>query len=266
MSSGNLKEHTTLGRTGLRVSRLGIASGYGLEAAAVEKAYHEFGINYFFWSTPRKQGMEAGLRTLARSQRDKLVIAIQSYDHSGFLTERSVDKALADLGMDYADILILGWYNSMPFRRVLDTARALIERGKIRHIGMSGHNRSFFGELAADPANPIDVFMIRYNAAHPGAERDIFPLLKKEGREGVTIYTATAWRKLLKAAKMPKGEAPLDAADCYRFVLSNPQVDVCLMGPASEKEMREGLTALDRGPLDGDAMRRIRAIGEYVHG
>ena len=36
----DFKQHVPLGRTGLMVSRLGIASGYGVPAAAMEKAFH----------------------------------------------------------------------------------------------------------------------------------------------------------------------------------------------------------------------------------
>jgi hypothetical protein len=41
----SFREHTKLGRTGLEVSRLGIGSGYGVPAAAVERAFHEHGVN-----------------------------------------------------------------------------------------------------------------------------------------------------------------------------------------------------------------------------
>ena len=34
--------------------------------------------------------------------------------------------------------------------------------------------------------------MIRYNAAHPGAEQDIFPYLAKR-RLAIVTYTATRW-------------------------------------------------------------------------
>jgi hypothetical protein len=38
------------------------------------------------------------------------------------------------------------------------------------------------------------------------------------------------------------------------------------MGPSTEKEMDEGLTALDKGPLTESEMIRIRKIGTYIHG
>ena len=262
----NLLDHRPLGRTGLSVSRLGIASGYGAPAKAVEKAYRERGINYFFWSTPRGSGMKEALRGLVRSEREKLVIALQSYDHSGLLTARSIEKGLKAIGTDYADVLILGWHNSVPWKRLLDTAMELKHTGKIRFIGMSGHKRTTFGKMAQDGESPVEVYMIRYNAAHPGAESDIFPFLGNENRPGITIYTATAWRKLMKKGRMPLGEEPLSAADCYRFVLTNPNVDLCLMGPASDEQMDGGLSALDRGPLSDEEMTRIRRIGAYVHG
>jgi aryl-alcohol dehydrogenase-like predicted oxidoreductase len=262
----NFQSRVVLGRTGLSVSRLGLASGYGVPAKAIEKAYHEHGINYFFWSTPRKEAMKTALRNIARKEREKIVIAVQSYDHLGFFNTRAVDKALKALDIDYADILIMGWFNSVPGKRILDRCRAMIAKKKIRFIGMSGHKRKTFGELLSMDKPPIDVVMVRYNAAHTGAENDIFPHLKKENRPGVTVYTATSWRKLLKPKKMPPGEAPLRASDCYRFVLSNPNVDLCHFGPASEAEMDEGLTALAKGPLSEDEMARIRKIGTYVHG
>lgn len=264
--SDSFKEKRLLGKTGMRVSRLGIASGYGISAKAVERAYYEFGVNYFLWSSPRREGMENALRNLVITDRENIVIAIQTYDHSGFFASRSVEKGLKELGADYADILILGWHNSMPSKRLINAALKLKEKGRIRHIGMSGHRRATFGAMAVDNASPVDVFMVRYNAVHAGAETEIFPFLREENRPGITVYTATCWRRLLDPKRMPRGERPLTASDCYRFVLSNPHVDLCLMGPSTELQMEGGLEALVRGPLAREEMARIRAIGEHIHG
>ena len=78
-------------------------------------------------------------------------------------------------------------------------------------------------------------------------------------------YTATNWRKLLRA---PRGyDSPAaTAGDCYRFCLSNPHVDVVLTGPRNVAELRSNLAELDRGPLAEDEMLRIRALGRAVHG
>lgn len=262
----SFREHTILGRTGLSVSRLGIGSGYGVPSFAVEKAYHEYGVNYLFWSSPRRKGMREAIRNLVRSERDRLVIAIQTYDHNGRFMRYFVEKGLRTLNIDYADILILGWFNHIPKDRVLTTALKLKEKGRVRYLGMSGHNRSTFGHIARQPDNPIDIFMVRYNAVHRGAETDILPYLPKEGRPGVITYTATCWRKLLNQSKMPKGEKSLTSAECYRFVLSNPDVNLCLTGPRNHKEMDGALLTIDSSALLPEEIDRIKRIGDFIHG
>jgi hypothetical protein len=106
--------------------------------------------------------------------------------------------------------------------------------------------------------------MIRYNAAHPGAEVDIFPKLP-EGRHTVVAYTATCWRRLLKRPKGWQGDVPT-AGDCYRFCLSSPHVDVVLTGPKTVAQLRDNLAALEQGPLDADEMAWMRELGAVVHG
>ncbi|MBN1880727.1 MAG: aldo/keto reductase [Deltaproteobacteria bacterium] len=262
----NFTERRTLGRTGLQVSRLGLAGGYGISGKGVEKAYKEYGINYFYWSTPRRSGMGEGLRTLAKKHRDDIIIVLQSYDHFGLMTGRSVEKGLMNLGVDFADVLLLGWHNRYPMERLVDSALREKDAGRVRFIAMSGHNRKLFGRIARMSDSPIDIFMTRYNAAHRGAEEEIFPYLPKSNRPGVTIYTATRHGSLLKPKKMPPGDAPMSAADCYRFVLSHPDVDLCMTGPGSMAQLDEGARALKLGPLSDDEMARIRRIGDYVHG
>ncbi len=261
----DLREKVPLGRTGLKVSRLGLASGYGVPAPAVEKAFDEYGVNYFYWGSRRTGAMGDALRRLARRDRDGIVIALQTYDHLGLFMARSVERGLRALGLEWIDVLILGWFNRRPGRRVLDAALRLRQRGLVRALAMSGHNRRLFGEMAGS-AGPIDVFMCRYNAAHRGAEEEIFPFLPARGGPGVTAYTATRWGKLLDPGKMPPGEAPLTASECYRFVLSDPRVHLCMTGPRSEREMVEGLRALREGPLSAGEMQRARRIGDWVRG
>ncbi|MCP4680485.1 MAG: aldo/keto reductase [Deltaproteobacteria bacterium] len=264
MDRGSFQKHTTLARTGLKVSRIGLASGYSAPARGVIRAFEEYGINYFYWDR-RKPGMRDALRELARKRRDDIVIAVQSYDHTGLMLRRSVEKALKQLEIERADILFLGWFNKMPSQRVLDVTSRLREEGKFRFLGVTGHNRAFHGEAARQGDQPFDVHQVRYNAAHRGAESDVFAGLP-DSRPGIVTYTATRWGKLLKANKMPPGERPLTAAECYRFVLSHPAVDVCLAGPRTEQEMEEGLQAIAEGPLSEDELHRVRAIGDHVHG
>jgi predicted aldo/keto reductase-like oxidoreductase len=143
----------------------------------------------------------------------------------------------------------------------------LKESGKVRFVGMSGHKRSLFGKIAGEEVKaPVDFFQVRYNAVHSGAEQDIFPHLPQENRPGVVVFTATCWGKLLKPKLVPAGERPLAPADCYRFVLSHPDVNVCVTAPSTAAQMEDNLKALDAGPLDEEEMARVRRIGKHIYG
>ena len=133
----------------------------------------------------------------------------------------------------------------------------------MRFLALSGHNRRLFVELAG--LGIFDIFHVRYNAAHRGAEKDIFPHIQGEGRPGIVSYTATRWGQLLKKKMMPAGEDTPPASHCYRFALSNPSVDVCVCGPKNSFQMEEALMTLEQGPLSPEEMDRMIRIGDYVH-
>jgi len=260
----NLNQPTVLGRTGLQVGRLGVASSYGAPAEAFEEAF-ERGCNYFYWGSLRKSGMAEAMRNICgRGKRNDLIIVIQSYSRSASLLELSCRRALKHLAIEYGDILLLGFYRKRPPRRILERANKLKKKGMFRYLAVSSHNRRLFPELAKEDL--FDVFHIRYSAAHRGAESESFPYLQGENRAGVVSYTATRWGQLLEERKMPPGEPPPSASDCYRFALSHPAVDICLTGPKNLEQMREALIALDRGPMSEDELGRMRKIGDYIRG
>jgi len=207
---------------------------------------------------------EAIKNICARGKRDELVILVQSYSRSAHLMEVFVNKALRTLGLDHVEILLLGWHNQRPGQKLIDKAMAMKEKGLFRFLALSGHNRKVFPELAREGL--FDIFHIRYNAAHRGAEQETFPFLPAGDRPGLVTYTATRWGRLLNPNKMPPGEVPPSAPDCYRFSLSHPAVDVCLCGPKDEAQMKEALKTLTLGPLNKEEMERMRKIGDYLHG
>ena len=65
----------------------------------------------------------------------------------------------------------------------------------------------------------------------------------------------------MKPEKVPAGDAVPTAGDCYRFVLSNPAVDVCMTGPKNVEQFSAALDAWDRGPMMPDELAWIRRVG-----
>ena len=254
-----------LGHTGLKVGRLGISSSYGANAKAFEEAF-ERGCNYFTWGTFIKgpsPEMKSVINNIVRKgKRDQLVIVLFNYFHSNLLADVFIPKRLKELGTDHADVLILGYYSYPPARHIIEGALRLKEKGIIRHIGLSGHNRKLFPDLIKD--GQINVFHVRYNAVNRGAETEVFPFIDKSKDQGIVSFTATRWGQLLNQKKMPQGISAPSAVDCYRFVLSNPAVDVCMMGAKNTDMMRENLATLDTGPMNEEELSRMRKIGDYL--
>ena len=256
-----------LGRTGRRVSRLGIGSSFGAPASVIEEAV-DHGVNYLYWGTIRRPAFGRAMRNLARRHRDELVLTVQSYSRLPALIGPSVDVALLRSGVGYFDILLLGAQNQNPGEAFVEAFERLREQGKVRFLALSTHNRPMLPALFSkdsEAESRFDVAMLRYNAVHRGAEQDVFPFLPSERRPGVIAYTATRWGHLLDPAKMPEGESPPEASDCYRFALSPPAVDLVLCGPADRAQMQEALRTLERGPLDPDEMERMRRIGDHIY-
>jgi predicted aldo/keto reductase-like oxidoreductase len=267
MTTVDFRRPVVLGRTGLEVGRLGVASGYWAPAEAIELAFAQ-GCNYFTWGTfikGRSPHMATAIRRIvANGERDRLVLGMFSYAHQAFLTDAFFVRGLKALGIERADVLLLGYFSRRPSRSLIEGALRLKEQGLVRFVGLSGHNRALFPELRREGL--FDVFHVRYNAVNRGAETDAFPALGGENRPGVVAFTATSWARLLNLRKMPAGEAALTAADCYRFALSHTAVDVCMVGARSLDQMRQNLTALDGGPLGAGELARLRRIGDHLYG
>ena len=257
--------HATLGRTGMPVHRLGLSASYRPGKQTIFKAIDE-GINYFFGYGFDSQ-LKRACRDVLKRNRERFVLATGVYNYIfGYQDiRRTLDRRLRQFGTDYLDaFLFLGVMKEKEFpQRARDELVRLKETGKVRAIGMSCHDRKFAGRLAAEGA--LDILMIRYNAAHRGAEQDIFPHLQP-ANPGVVSYTATRWSYLLRRPKTwPRDGRIPDASLCYRFVLSNPNVDVCLTAPTNEAQLRENLAALAKGPLDAEEMAYMQKFGDAVH-
>lgn len=257
---------TTLGRSGLRVSKLGLGSSFKAPAASYLEAFDR-GVNYFYWGSIRRSPMAQAIREISRQKRDEINLVLQSYSRWDWYLERSVEGALRKLGIDYADVLLLGWHNSPPPRSVVDAALELKHRERVRQIAISSHRRTFFPTLIGDET--YSIWHVRYNAVHRGAEKDVFSSLAARSeteRPGVVTYTTTSWGQLCDPAKTPPGERTPTGTDCYRFAISNPDVDLCVAAPDNAEHMRQALDALERGPMDPEELGWMRSVGDYIYG
>jgi len=248
-----------LGRTGLESSRLGIGSTFDAPTRVIEDAFAR-GVNYLYWGTVRRPAFAQAMVNLAKRHRGELILTVQSYSKDPGTIEGEVAAATKEAGVDNFDFLLLGNHSEAPSDAYFEVFERMRERGMVRFLSLSSHNRPLLPELLAAYAggdSPIELLMFRYNAVHRGAERDVFPFVP-ERRPAMLAYTATRWGHLLDPSKMPPGETPPSARDCYRYSLSPAEVDMVLL-----MSVNPGFGGQRFLPSTLDKIRALRAqIGE----
>lgn len=258
----SFRDRVVLGATDLEVSRMGIGADSNVPADALEWAFEQ-GVNYFYWGTRRTRGMREAIRNLAPRKRDDLVIALQTYDYTGIALEHTFRRGMRQLGIDHADVFILGMRNRPIPPRILDRAVALKERGLTRYLCVSAHDRRMYRNHL--DLGVFDLIMVRYNAAHRGAVKEVFPLLDRPSRPGVICYNSTRWGHLFDPQWMPPGERTPSPVDLYRYVLSDPNIQMVLTAPETFEQLRDNLRTLDAQPVTDEERGWLERIGDHVH-
>ena len=240
--------HAQLGNLG-RVCRLGLASrgNTHLEPEDVLEAIRR-GINYLNWCG-EPNGLSAAVRRLG-AERRKVFIAAQLEARSAVGVRSELQKILQELGTNYLDVVtfyyVEDWSEWLEIVSPGGAMEALLEaskRGEVRSLGITSHQRKLAARIAG--TRRIDLLMVRYNAAHRGAEEEVFPVATAL-RMPIVTFTGLRWGALLeKTPADPHGFLPPRAPDWYRFVLSHPSVTVGLMAPGSRGELEENLAILD---------------------
>lgn len=260
---------------GFPVCRLGLAS-YGRTAITPDDVLHAIGrgVNFLNWQGLAEGAAEgdAFTATVASlgTQRQSVVVCAQFGARTTTDAAAELQSALALLGTDYIDVLT-HYYVETPdewaeitapdgaLRYLQDAKRD----GAVRRIGVTSHQRPLAAQMAQ--SGLLDLVMIRYNAAHRGAERDVFPVTQPLGMP-VIAYTALRWGALLRPTPDdPPGFAVPRPPAWYRFALQNPAVSVTLAAPQTRAELDEDLQVLDApGPLADEEYTGLAAHGERV--
>ncbi len=258
-------------RSGDPVCRLGLASRGNTHLTSQDVAHAiDRGINYLNWCG-HPDGMSQAIRQLSNRQRSQIVIATQFSARRQDQARRELDQLLERLGASWIDVLTFyyvetedEWETISGKDGALDVIQQARDEGVIGFIGLTTHQR----RLAARRAErqEVSLLMIRYNAAHRGAEQEVFPVTVPLNIPVVT-FTGLRWGTLLKStAEDTPHTMPTTAQDCYRFVLSNRAVSVGLTAPNDRIELDENLNLLnDWCPLTEQEMKQLCDHGDRVH-
>lgn len=231
------------------VLRLGLATrgNTSLEADDVHEAIAR-GVNWLNWCG-HADGLCEAVRELG-PRRSEVVVAVQFSARTKTEARVELNETLRALGTDYLDVVTYyyverdaEWEQIIGSGGSAVTLEAARRDGVVRAIGLTSHQRPLAAKWAR--TGRLDLLMIRYNAAHRGAEHDVFPVARSLSLP-VVAFTCQRWGALCRSTpEDPPGAQPPAPREWYRFVLSCPDVAVALMAPNGRAELEENLSLLD---------------------
>jgi predicted aldo/keto reductase-like oxidoreductase len=277
LARGGLPPYLTLpaAHFGKPACRLGLASrgATTLTPDDVRLAL-ERGVNFLNWpgeaDTPGGPDAVSEVVRSLGGERERIIVCVQFGSRTAKEAAGELRSILTALGTNYVDVLTLyyveraeEWSELCAPEGALSYLHSARCDGVVRRLGVTSHQRQLAAVMAE--SGLLDLLMIRYNAAHRGAERDIFPTTDRLHMP-VIAYTALRWGALLGSTPDDSpGFVPPPAAAWYRFVLQSSSVAVTLAAPANPGELEEALKVLSAStPLTNSEYQILVEHGERV--
>ena len=248
-------EYRQLGKTGLKISRLGFG-GIPIQkidaegTKALVRSLIREGVNYID-SARGYTVSEEYLGYALEGVREQFVLATKSMARTKEAMEKDVSTSLKNLRTDYIDLYQIHNPGPQDLETVMAPGGALEalqeakEQGKIGHIGITLHSLDLFRQAVELPW--VETIMFPYNIVETQGEEMIARC--KEKNIGFICMKPLA------------GGAIDDAVTALRFVVSNPGVTVVIPGMAQETEITQNVAAVtNTEPLTSKEQEKIAKI------
>lgn len=248
-------EYRTLGKTGLKVSRMGFGGIpiQRIDPEGTKDLMHRLldaGVNYI--DTARGYSVsEEYLGYGLEGIRDRFVLATKSMarDRAGMAGD--IDVSLKNLHTDYIDLYQVHNPSMAQLEQVTapgGALEALLEAraaGKIGHLGITAHSTEVFEK--ALQMDWVETVMFPYNIVENQGEA----LMGRCRAQNVGFI----------CMKPLAGGAIEDADLALRYICANEEVSVVIPGMAAPRELEQNLAAVNnRSPLTAEEQSVMEAI------
>ena len=252
-------EYRILGKTGLKISRMGFGGIpiQKIDEEGTRKLLHEMmemGVNYIDSArgyTVSEQYIGYGLEGI----RDKFVLATKSMSRTKEAMAADIETSLGNFRTDYIDLYQVHNPSMEQLDQVIGEGgalEALMEAkaaGKIGHIGLTAHSTAVFERALG--LDWVETIMFPYNIVEQqGAE-----LIHKCAEKNIGFIDM----------KPLAGGAIEDATLALRYVCSNPDVTVVIPGMAEVRELEQNLAACSNTePLADEELKAMDKVREQL--
>ena len=252
-------DYKILGKTGLKVSRLGFGGIpiQKIDAEGTKALMHQMmdaGINYI--DTARGYTVSEGfIGEALEGIRDHFILATKSMAKDKETMARDIGISLQNLRTDYIDLYQVHNPSLEDLDRISKPDGALAalmeakEAGKIGHIGVTAHSASVFEKVLE--LDWVETVMFPYNIVETQGEELMARCTEKN--VGFIVMKPLA------------GGALDDATLALRWILQNDNVSVVIPGMAEPKEISQNLAAAnDNSPLTTQELEKAQLIRDTL--
>ena len=259
-----------LGRTGLKVTRLGYGSGHrkpmdNNQRNNILNAVLDSGINLIDTAISYGNSDELIAKFIGH-RRSEYYIATKGHTWNRKGITESLHDSLRRLGTEYVDILQLHGPSVIECENgeLVQALNEMRKQGKVRWIGISTnlpHIRTFIDW------NVFDIFQIPYSAL----ERNHENLISKAanagagilirggvalGEPGIGTGNTDQWANFEKAG-LDELLEPEETRTAWmvRFTLSHPDTHTNIVGTTNTEHLNENVASIMKGPLSQDVYK-----------
>ncbi|MEK3725742.1 aldo/keto reductase [Paenibacillus sp. FSL H8-0034] len=232
--------YSTFGQTGFKVSALGFGAmnlpGVSLEQARETLNYAlDHGINYIDTAAGYRNSEEIIGESISH-RRDEYFLATKTNKRSYAEAKEEIERSLVRLKTDVIDLLQIHYVNyvseykaAMQNEGAYEAALEMQAKGKVRHIGITGHRPELLAKWISK--GQFAQVLFHLNLAQPFSLDELIPMATKMGMGKVAM-------KPLSGGFIQ----PVEKALRYPY---SQNVDVIISGMISVDEVKQNLAAFE---------------------
>jgi uncharacterized protein len=252
-------EHRILGRTGLRVTSVGMGVMNCSDPAVIHRAF-DLGINFYDTAPSYMRGRnEEMVGKALQGRREKVFIQTKLHFGEEKKMRTSVETSLRRLQTDHIDVLL--WHGLTSAEEVsnprsFEFTEKMKKEGKIRFSGFSAHSRMAALLREAAKTAHHDVALVSYNFTHSKDLREAIGQAAKSGIGIVAMKTQAGGYKKEKMGILSPHQAAL------KYVLNDRNVTLAIPGVTTIGEIEECASVMGTilSQRDADCLRQYHSF------
>ena len=250
-------------------------------------AFMEHGFNYFDTAHVYIGGQsETAIREAVskRYPRERFILT-DKLTNSCFKTQADIrpffEMQLKACGVDYFDFYLMHAQDASNYPKyreckAYETAFALKAEGKIRHVGLSFHDKASVLERILTDYPEVEVVQIQFNYVDyedPGVEsRKVYEVCEKFGKPVIVMEPVKGGSLVNLPAEAKKVYDDMPSGLSYasyalRFAAGFPQMFMTLSGMSNMEQMEDNLSFMtDFKPLDAQETAAVAKVCQIIRG